>query len=367
MHDNRITKIAKQIECIIKYIPDFLEHQGSVTKSGYYQYSYSGDMFDDARHWNVGSSVYATKIMYSIGVDSNNPALKAALDYIKSFKHNNGLIYDSFVYRRGLLKNAAVALLHNNIREVCNKKYIRAETRQCYSALMMYNQLPDDVSFLPYPKSPPEIDLFLQSLSWRFPWDAGSHFSHMMFFLKLQYKLDIITEQQYKNSTDFSINWINKLQCENGSWNTGEVDCRQAINGAMKVISGFRAVDKPIFDKPEKLIDLCLSEAKIEHACDNFNTIYVLNFAHKLTPAYRKEDIQQFAVKKFNYFLQYYHSEQKGFSFYPNQANSRYYGVKITRGFNEADIHGTSLFIWGLYFITQLLDLDNIPLYEVVT
>ena len=48
-------------------VSNFLESMQSHNIQGYYRYSYSGDIYDDSLHWNVGSSVFALKIYYTLG------------------------------------------------------------------------------------------------------------------------------------------------------------------------------------------------------------------------------------------------------------------------------------------------------------
>ena len=54
--------IRPQIEC-------FMEHMRGKRRAGFYKYSYSGDYLDDKKKWNVGSSVYALKIYYTLPIN----------------------------------------------------------------------------------------------------------------------------------------------------------------------------------------------------------------------------------------------------------------------------------------------------------
>ena len=54
-----------------------------------------------------------------------------------------------------------------------------------------------------------------------------------------------------------------------------------------------------------------------------------------------------------------YYEDKGGFSFLIGQTNTRYYGVKIAKGLNEPDIHGTIMFVWGISIIAQILGIES--------
>lgn len=337
----------------------FVSQMRSRIVDGYYRYSYSGDLYDEKTHWNPAGSVFAIKIYYTSGMKKNQ-AIEDAAQYIKSFQKTNGLIYDDLIYRKSFLRSMVVSLKNRSFTNLLNEQYKRAETRQCYSALMLYDKLPDNVSLF-VPKDEKGMDNYLSSISWHKPWGAGSCFSHLMFFLTLALKTGRVKHETFEYLTDYAIKWINRLQHpEDGCWYTGSPSPRQRINGAMKIISGLIAIDKTEFDCPEKLIDLCLESTNDKSACDNFNIILVLNCASKLLDRnYRQSEIERFALQRLDIYWKHYHNDKHGFSFHPHRANGIYYGARITRALNEPDIHGTVLFLWGISIIVQLLDLEE--------
>lgn len=326
---------------------------------GYYRYSYSGDLYGEGIHWNVGSSVFALKIYYTLGIEDNNN-IQAVADYINTFQHVNGWIYDDLVFRKSFLRNAFHSIKQGNFSNLWNKQYKWAETRQCCSALLLYDKLPDNINLI-FPRTENAVDKYLSSFDWNQPWAAGGHFSHLMFFLSLALKMKKIEHETFELLTNCAIGWVNRLQhSADGSWYTGSPDTQQKINGAMKVLTGFIAVDKTVFNYPRKLVDLCLDNANDENACDNFNIVLVLNYAGKLlNRSYRQPEIEKFALRRLNTYWQYYHSDKGGFSFYRGRANDCYYGARITKGLNEPDIHGTVLFLWGISIIVQMLGLEK--------
>jgi hypothetical protein len=338
----------------------FLETMQSQNIQGFYRYSYSGNIYNDSFQWNVGSSVFALKIYYTLGIE-NPKAIKAASIYIRSFLHQDGLIYDDFIYKKGRLRNFLSAIKHNNLENLFNQQYKRAETRQCYSALMLHHQLPKQQIKISIPNTEKEIDTYLNKLNWQQPWGAGSHFSHLMFFLNLARKTNQIDKEIFEKLINYAISWINSLQNANdGSWYSGNPSARFKVNGAMKILTGLLAVDKVEFAYPEKLIDLCLSVSNDETACDNFNIILVLNYASKLLErSYRQKEIETFALQRLKIYKKHYFENKGGFSFLSKKANTHYYGVKITKGLNEPDIHGTIMFVWGISIIAQILNINS--------
>ena len=180
-------------------------------------------------------------------------------------------------------------------------------------------------------------------------------FFSLTFFLKKSHS------ENKETLTIFAIKWLNKLQNpEDGSWYFRKPSLQQKINGAMKIITALKVAEEMNFQYPEKLIDLCLSAQNDNHACDNFNIIYVLHYANKMIDNnYRSAEIRKFALDRLAEYRNYYYPEIGGFSFLSHKSNVYYYGSKITKGLNEPDIHGTIMFLWGITIIAQILGIDK--------
>ena len=69
------------------------------------------------------------------------------------------------------------------------------------------------------------------------------------------------------------------------------------------------------------------------------------------------------ADEAYNYFLneieKLYIEKDGGFSYFHKKAQTHYYGVHITDGLNEADIHGTTLCLWAILMILDSLEIMN--------
>lgn len=345
----------------------FLASLKSTTREGYYKYSLTGDLYSEKTHWNVGSSVFALKIFYTLGIAENEDIIKAA-DYIKSFQKDNGLIYDGFIYKKSIFFNMLESIRSVDFSNFFNQRYKIAEARQSFSALSLYDLLPEKI-YNNFPQSEDEIDAYLSSLNWHIPWGAGSAFSHLMFYLNLGYKKGVLDKAGFDRLTAFAAEWINKIQHEeDGCWYKGNVKNQQKINGAMKIITGFVAAGKLQFNYADKLLDLCLQEINNKHACDNLNIILVINYANQVLGQKRSSPaLIDFVTKRLETYKDHYHEKEGGFSFYKNRSNSRYYGAKITRGLNEPDIHGTVLFLWGVALMTEILGIRKDLGFEIFT
>lgn len=335
----------------------FMKNQKSTHVEGYYSYSVSGDLFSDAVKWNVGSSCYALKILYTLGVDDSDE-VKSLIKYIHSFKKNDNAIYDELIVNRSFVRNFLSSIKHKRLDNLLHQNYKRAETRQCLSALDLYGAIPQSFS-ITCPSSEAQIHSFLSNLNWNLPWAAGSHFSHLLFFLNKKHKLGQIDNHKYSELVEFTLEWISRYQISrSGGWGSNVKGERNIINGSMKVITGLQNVGISNFQNAEQLIDTCLKYSDKGHACDNFNIVYVLNKLNKsLGGSYRYNEICDFMLKKLLTYKEHYKPDSGGFSFNKNSSNVNYYGLNITRGLDEADIHGTVLFLWGACLISDTLEI----------
>ena len=340
-------------------VPSFLELM-QINNYKHFKYTLTGDINKNYNKWGLANTVYAVKIMYITGLLSNYKDVKINNIYKKIISNTklDGSIYDPF-----LTKLTAKERLAKFIRNLNNEKLTsirdtnRAETRQSFAAIYLLNKKPNH-PFLNLPKSEVEIESFLSDFDWQYPWHAGSHFSHLLFFLKMN--AVFFEDKRDTSLIQAAVNWINNIQNKiDGSWYTGiNVPINQKINGAMKVLTGLEVANIKSFNYPEKLIDMALLSTNDAQACDNFNIVYVLYCANKLAPNYRFDDIEKFLMNRLNLYKEYYHPEYGGFSFYKNQSNNVLYGKKLAESKNEPDIHGTTMFTWGLALIDNILDLN---------
>jgi len=335
-------------------VPRFLNQLKSDQHPGFFHYSLSGDIPEHNSSWGLGQTVFATKILHILDLLDNLPddQHRDLTNFINGFKHSDHTIFDPLIKRRAWLTEKIQAFTSTRFNNFFHQLVISAETRQSMNALHLLNQpAVSPTKFVPATTA--HIDKFLSSLDWSKPWAAGSHFSHLMFFL--QHSRQTNSQPLIRHATS----WLNNIERADGTWHTGHPNTQHRINGAMKVITGLRAANLKPLSQPQSLIDLALQVPTADDACSNFNSIYVLADASRALPNYRAADIKRFAQQRLAIYRQHYWPKLGGFSFFPRHANTHYYGAKITRGLAEPDIHGTIMFLWGVSLIRQLLDLNH--------
>lgn len=337
-------------------VPAFLEKMKGEKIPGFFRYSLSGDLYDESVKWGLGNTVFAAKIYHTLNLlgEMNQDKKQAMAEFIKSFQFSDGIIADSLIKREAAAKNFLSAICNFSFANIFGRETAAAETRQAISALNLLGEKPS-IPYNYFPQNDDAIKKYLSSLDWQKPWHAASHFSHLVFFLKHS---ELDNKEQLINVAIGEV--MDRQNSEDGAWYEGQPDLRQKINGAMKVITALKVAKKMEFEKAEKLIDLSLAASNDEHACDNFNVIYVLKYANELTGGtYHNKEIRNFAVERLGIYKKYYYPEIGGFSFFLGRANTHYYAARITKGLNEPDIHGTVMFLWGISVIARILDINK--------
>ena len=323
----------------------------------YIKYSLSGDIYDSSINWGLGQNVFFIKILYMLDLIDNISCeqKKYLIDNVKKFQNRNCYISDPLIIKLNTKKKLFIFRDKNN--EFRIKEIRLAETRQSFSALYCLGEIPDK-PFTNIPYSKKSIDSFLSGFDWRYPWNAGSHFSHLLFFLKLNKMMFGYKNNESNDLINYTNKWVDNLQSEeDGFWYKGKTTVKEKINGAMKILTGKAAAGILDINNHEAVIDGCLGTINNKEACSNFNIIYCLYYCSNISD-YRKKDIEDFCYNRLGMYKEFYYEDLGGFSFYKNKANDVYYGALITRGLNEPDIHGTVLFIWGIALISKILKLD---------
>ncbi|MCZ6703541.1 MAG: hypothetical protein O6940_10950 [Ignavibacteria bacterium] len=336
-------------------VPNFLNKLKCNKRAGFYHYSITGDYFDDSLKWGLGNSVFFLKIAYTLGLEkSREKDIKEAIDFIKSYQNTDGIFFDPFIEQLNYKSRVLHAIKNLDFSNIRNQRTRIAETRQAFSALSLFKTKPC-YPFYNSPKNKNQLDKYLSDLNWKQPWGAGSHFSHLIFFLHhscLDNKNELI---------QYAIDWITQIQNEHdGFWYKGSASVQQKVNGAMKIITGFKVIDEVNFRHVEKIIDNILKSKNDGNACDSLDITYVLKYCNQITNnSYKYQEIKEFALDRLDKFKKQYFPKIGGFSFLPDKANTVYYGAKITKGLNEPDIHGTIMFLWGISIIAQILSVDK--------
>ena len=333
----------------------------------YFNYSYSGDLYDSNTKWGLGQQVFATKILCMIDkIKTLNPAYRLNLiNSINSFQTKNGYYSDTTLFKPNMKKRIITKLFKKGQNSSFHEKIKRAETRQSFAALLALNSR-SLYPFLHIPYSKKDIDRYLTTLDWTRPWGAGSHFSHLLFFLHYNRELFELHQDDADHLIDYAIDWVNRLQSSSdGCWYKRPAPDSQKVNGSMKILTGLSAANKMNFSYPERIIDTSLKIVEHTDACNDFNVVYVLYCCSKMVE-HREDEIRDFCLRRLNQYREYYYDDKDGFSFHKGRANEKYYGARITKGLNEPDIHGTAMFLWGITLISKILKLD-LGLKEPIT
>ncbi|MGI6314832.1 MAG: hypothetical protein ACOXZY_02910 [Patescibacteria group bacterium] len=334
-------------------VPIFLDKLKSKERLGFLKYSLSGDLFSEKEKWGLGNTVFYVKILYILDLlkDLDDKEKKEIINFIRSFENKNNIFYDPIIKRKSFIKEKLLALKYLDFNNFWHKQIKIAETRQTISVLKLLDEdfnIPDKFLL----KTKKDIIKYLEKLNWKNPWNAGSHLSTLLFFI---YNSNLENKEELINEV---VQWLETIKKPDGFWYKGNPSIQYKINGAMKIFTGFDAIKrKPVVDK--KVIDQVLEAINDNHACDNFNIIYVLYHASLIYPDYKKEEIKKFALDRLENYKKYYYSDIGGFSFQKNKANQVYYGAKITRGLDEPDIHGTVMFLFGIDVISRILEIGE--------
>lgn len=317
---------------------------------------------------SLGFSCYVLKCYYMLNLweELDNSKQRDWIDYLNNYQINvQGLPSNSFIdmpiynYYNSLIikysfKNLIKITLNKlNIVKTRTSDHIfvdsiRAESKQTISTLYQlgYRNLKKYNNF---PQTKDEILSYLDSLNWENPWNAGAQFSALCVFTSTQ------LEQPKKEINQITLYKYldNVLDNKSGFYFSGvEVGQKDKINGAMKVITGLDWINKPIHF-PEKLIDSCLEVIPESDGCDIVDIIYVL-YKCTIQSNYKKNEVTKYLNKLKKIIRENYHPDQGAFSYFKNKSQTHYYGIKISKGHNTPDIHGTTLLLWALTMIYNL-------------
>ena len=339
-------KTESDVSFILKNIPYFINKLSNMGR--FSKFTISGDLHPRQL---LSTSVFKLKLSNLIDHNFENDTL---INHILSFQKEDGMIFDHLLFKNSKIRNIR-SLISSQNKDFYNA-IIRAESRQSFAVLRTNLTTFDNIkpfsinSFIDY-------KTFTKNLNWSNPWSAVSHFSHLLFFLKTHHLLFNDVNVNYNLIISDAIKFVNdEFLLSDGSWGNNKNICNiQKVNVAMKMMTALDSVGKVSIPNPNGLIDLCLGSISSSHACDNFNIICVLYHCSKITN-YRLDEIQSFVLRKMNDYSKYYCLDSCGFSFYHNKSQDKLYGTRISLGLNEADIHGTLMFTWGISLCTSILN-----------
>ena len=351
-------------------IPDGVnEYLNSLKKNKDFQYSPSkGELTTVGEELSLGFSCFAIKIYFMTGKwnELSDNTKSSWIDYINSFQvgtsqfPNNSYIdpiylnsFQKIGFKQNLkfLTKSALNFLPNfkyDGKKTTVLKGINAETKQAVSTLFQVgnsNKLRLQNTY----NNQNDVELYLDTLNWKNPWSAGAQFASLCVYDRTQ---------NFKITENLKDYIANLSDVETGSYFTSRPNSeREVINGAMKVISGLDWLDEEIH-RPKELIDFCLNNTPILEGCDVVDFVYVLYMCMNQSN-YKKKEINILFSEILEELKKLYKPSEKGFSYFKDSSQTHYYGLKISDGYNFADIHGTTLCLWALIMILESLELKQ--------
>ena len=325
---------------------------------------------------SLGFSCYALKLFYILNLLSEQTNLKTEnwVKYINSFQKNSARFPDNSYIDINYLKYFEKYDFSKSIKSAVKytlnvtgfkqyesnasylEKSIRAETKQAIATVSQLGKS-SKFQYSDFPKSENDIYNFLTMYDWSKPWDAGAQFSGLCVFASTQMDDSSKPKKHIEKfisemvSPEYGLYFKNELPSTN-----------EAINGAMKVISGLDWLDIPIH-YPEKLIDFCLINSPNSTGCDLVDYVYVLYKCSKQTEYKKKETINY--LENLIEVIEKHFNDDGGFSYFIDKSQTHYYGVEVSKGNKVSDIHGTLLITWANLLILDIIT-DGDHNYKII-
>jgi hypothetical protein len=353
---------------------------------GQIRYCLQGNLIEPSANSGLGASCLALKLAYQTGVweQLGDKVRREWVAHVRSFQNKDSGYFEDPVLLSVADRRVSRSYLKKGIERMYRKLGIkedyllcqnnaegtvpalpkekdmatrRAETRQAIAALLTVNDTPTfPISHIP--GSPKTTEDYLDKLPWYWnPWHAASQTAHHIFFLKLN--ADVFSQQEpFDKLLAVILTYLDRIQApETGawfksSWLPRKVPANQQVNAAMKILTAYGLLQRP-FRWPDRLIDLCLASFDDRDACHSVDVIFVLHECAQWT-SHRRNEIESFAERMLER-IKHHRKPDGGLSFYQMFANTSYYGVPISRGLPESDVHGSHLLVWAITLCADLL------------
>jgi len=316
----------------------------------------------------LGFSCFAVKIYYTLGLwEKLHPRRREAwIAFLKSFQVDGNptddrVTHNAFIDPPEIRYLAAHVPWHQRIinriffpkRLTPVQRVIIAETKQAIATLAEVGESAKR-PYRGFPVTPAGVRDHLRRLNWTRPWGAGGQASALVVFLKTQAPR-FLGQAEVQGLLDVSAQFFESLADEQtGAYFRGGAPGHgQLINGAMKVLTALDWLEVPIH-YPDTLIDTCLERLPSSDGCHLVDAVYVLYRCLQQTQ-YKRAKIQAYCAQVLDMIKQHYNPDG-GFSYGIGRSQTGYYGVPISRGLAESDIHGTCLLAWAVAMILETLD-----------
>jgi hypothetical protein len=325
----------------------------------------------------LGFSCFALKLYYTLGLwQALEPQKQSAwIAFMKSFQVEGNplggwVTHNAFIDPPEVRYLAAQVPWHRRLIErVFRPKHpsflqqvIIAETKQAIATLAQIGET-SERPYRGFPMTLAGIRDYLLHLDWTVPWGAGGQASALAVFLKTQ-SPRFLGRADAQALLDVCIHFFESLaDAKTGGYFKEQVpEHGQLINGAMKVLTALDWLEVPVH-YPERLIDTCLERLPSPDGCHLVDAVYVLYRCSQQTQ-YKKAKIQAHCAQVLD-MIEQHHNPDGGFSYHIGHGQTHYYGVPISQGLAESDIHGTILLAWATVMILEILD-HNLYGWQVI-
>lgn len=341
-------------------LADWLEKLREGLPEGRFRLCLKGGLIPIEGQQGQVSTCFAMKIAWQTGLWEEWDAQRrqACVEFIQAFQQENGMFFDPWLSQMTSisLKDYLGVLLGRGRwkdLQLRHEQNIRAETRQSASTLLIVGAKP----IYPMPlevANEDDVRRYIQGLNWQNPWSAGSHVSHQLFMLTVNYQCF----GQPKNYAELIDEFVSQLtrfyDASSGTWFAGNPSDTLKLNGAMKILSGLQWLDRP-YHNTKTLLDFALQQPFRKDGCGFLNRLFVIQQAVKGVPSgYRQEDIRCLAAEVLE-TVALFRQEDGAFSFFTEHAQTTYYGAPVSRGQRVSDLHGTVMMVWAIAIALELL------------
>lgn len=330
---------------------------------------------EEGRHVSLGFSCLALRLYYTLRLWEELPAQERQtwIAFLKSFQIKGDSMGDH-VSRNAFVDASMIAYLTANSRRSSRRRFLMdrifgsrqptyaqkviiAETKQAIATLEEIGDRPQR-PYRGFPTTPSGVADYLQGLDWARPWDAGGQASALVVFLKTQ-SHRFLREAEVHELLDLCTHFFESLvDVQTGAYFTGSMPAHgELVNGAMKLLTALQWLEVPIH-YPEQLIDTCLEHLPPSEGCHLVDAIYVLHRCRQETQ-HNRAKIEAYCTQVMEMIMEH-RNRDGGFSYHVGRSQTTYYGVPISHGLAESDIHGTCLLAWAIAMILEILECNTL-------
>lgn len=349
------------LESLSERVPAFLDSLRVEGKPGRYLPCARG-VTPVGREVALGFSCFALKIQHMVGgwprlAESERTAWIEFIQRFQAGGESQGAFIDypeiEFL-QRGSWRESFWKMMGRGRPADFAQSIILAETKQAIATLAEAGAEPR-VPFRGFPLTPEGVRGFFEGKDWSRPWGAGGQSAGLVVFLKTQGPALLAPrdlDELLGICRDF---YAGLADAESGAYFRGRRPAQgEMINGAMKVLMALDWLEVPPH-YAERLIQTCLAYPPSPDGCHLVDAIYVL---HQSLRGEASGKVRAYCAHVVEMIRRHAH-EDGGFSFYAGRAQDNYYGVPISRGLDESDIHGTCMLVWALAMIWRILAPDT--------